>query len=57
MPRLVYASPDDGFWDTLVVLSLSGDSETQVGDELPAQDKEPAETSPEQRPALRRPRH
>lgn len=51
MSRLVYSSPDDGFWDTLVVLSLSEDSETLWADD----EKRPAEDEPAAPPAERSP--
>lgn len=50
MTRFVYASPDDSFWDTLVVLSLAEDSETLLPAEKPqAADDKPADPSSEER--------
>lgn len=55
MTRFVYASPDDSFWDTLVVLSLAEDSETLLPAEKPlAADDKPADRSSDEQPALRR---
>ena len=47
MPPFTYASPDSGFWDTLVVLALGGEDPEQDTPPRAEAPETPAEPLPE----------